>query len=476
MKSIKRKLFLAILLIFSLFLIGIISYSLTFKSYFINEKVDEMTTVAKTINGYFNSNNLTTNTQYISDVSDKYNLQIQIIGKDGVIYGNHGMGMGNPNRFEVVETIDSDITTDIDKTIILDRSTGVKFLNVALHNSKLSISIKTPISAIEDSLNKSIKLLATILTPISLLIFMATFYFSESFTKPIIEITNKASKIERLDFSDSVKVNSKDELSHLASTINNLSSTIETTLNELKSKNIKLQEHIEIEEKNEVLRKEFVSSVSHELKTPITVISGYCQGLDSGMVTNDEDKAYYLSVIQNEAQRMEVIVNDLLDLYKLESNTFKLKVETIQLDELLTNIINKLSFKFADFEVNLTTNIEKSQVTGDAIRLEQAIVNYINNALYHLDENKLIDINLISINSNVKLSIFNSGENIPDESLDKIWKGFFRVDKVRNFKENRVGLGLAIVSEIVKLHGGEKGVTNKPNGVEFWLSLPTYCP
>lgn len=474
MKSIKRKLFLAILLIFSLFLIGIISYALTFKSYFINEKVDEMITVAKTIDSYFSSNNLATNTQYISDVSDKYNFKIQIIGKDGLIYGNHGMGMGNPYRFDVIETIDSGSSTDIAKTIILDHSTGVKFLNVTLYNSRLPISIKTPISAIEDSLNKSIKLLATILTPIIVLIFIATFYFSKSFTKPIIEITNKASKIERLDFSDSIKINSKDELSHLASTINNLSSTIEITLNELKTKNIKLQEHIEKEEKNEVLRKEFVSSVSHELKTPITVISGYSQALDSGVLTNDEDKAYYLNVIQNEAQRMEVIVNDLLDLYKLESNTFKLKVEIIQLDELLTNIINKLSFKFADFEVNLTTNIEKCQVTGDAIRLEQAIVNYINNALYHLDENKLIDINLININGTIKLSVFNSGENIPYESLDKIWKGFFRIDKVRNFKENRVGLGLAIVGEIVKLHGGEKGVINKPNGVEFWLSFPSH--
>lgn len=249
---------------------------------------------------------------------------------------------------------------------------------------------------------------------------------------------------------------------------------IEKTLNELTYKNTKLEEYIEKEKKNEILRKEFVGSVSHELKTPITVISGYIQGLGSGIITTPEDKAYYFSVIEDEIERMNVIVNDILDLYKLEPNTFKINLQVVHIDILLNKILSKLNFKFKDFEINLKTNIEETKVIGDSVRLEQAITNYINNALFHVDSHKKIEIKAINLNNKVVISVFNSGENISSEDLDKIWMGFVRLDKVRNYKEKRVGLGLSIVNEIVKLHNGEKGVINTPKGVEFLLSLNNY--
>lgn len=480
MKSIKRKLFLAIILILSIFVLGVLFYSLLFRPYYINIKLSEMNNVISSIESFLPSNNLNNNLNYISEVSDKYNLQIQIVdnNKDTSIYGMHGMGrnglQGNPNRFSTVKELGE--KEDIVRSVIYDKSTNLEFLNATKINNAIgyTINIKTPISAINDSLHKSLELLSMILIPLSLFILFIVSYFARSFTKPIIAITDKAYKIENLDFTHPLNINSKDEIGILANTINNLSNRIETTLKELTDKNLKLEEFIAKEKKNEALRKEFVSSVSHELKTPITVISGYTQALQSGVIENDDDKNYYLNVINDETERMQVIVNDLLDLYKLESNTFKIQLSAIDLDILVNKILNKLSFKFEDLNIKLTTEIEKCTVLGDSVRLEQAIVNYINNAICHVDDKKEIEIRVIVKGIKVLITVFNTGEPIKKEDLSKIWSGFVRLDKVRNYKEKRVGLGLAIVEQIVRLHNGEKGVTNRENGVEFWISLDIY--
>lgn len=480
MKSIKKKLFLGITFIISIFIFGILTFSFLFKPYFINTKTSEIDNVMSSIDTFLSLNTLDSNIEHISNLCDKYNLQIQVIDnqKEKVLYGSHGNSknfpFANPNRFELIKTLG--VNDTISKFIILDKSTGVEFLSAEKSEVSLgcSINIKTPISAIDDSLHKAVILLSIILIPITILSLIVTSIFAKNFANPIILITDKASKIENLDFQNPIDIGSKDEIGTLANTINNLSSKIEKTLNELTYKNTKLEEYIEKEKKNEILRKEFVGSVSHELKTPITVISGYIQGLGSGIITNPEDKSYYFSVIEDEIERMNVIVNDILDLYKLESNTFKINLQVVHIDILLNKILSKLNFKFKDFQINLKTNIEGTKVIGDSVRLEQAITNYINNALFHVDSHKEIEIKAINLNNKVVISVFNSGENISSEDLDKIWMGFVRLDKVRNYKEKRVGLGLSIVNEIIKLHNGEKGVINTPKGVEFWLSLNSY--
>lgn len=480
MKSIKKKLFLGIIFIISIFIFGILSFSFLFKPYFLNSKISELYDVISSIDTFLSSNALDDNIQHINDLCDKYNLQIQIIDKkkEKSIYGSHGGSKNsqsmNSNRFQFIKTLS--INDNVIQSIILDKSTGVEFLSAEKVENSLgyTINIKTPISAIDDSLHKAVILLSVILIPITILSLIATSIFAKKFTNPIILITDKASKIENLDFGSSINIDSKDEIGVLANTINNLSKKIEKTLNELTYKNTKLEEYIEKEKKNEVLRKEFVGSVSHELKTPITVISGYVQALDSGILKTPEDRSYYLSVIQDEIERMNIIVSDVLDLYKLESNTFKIDLKVVDIDILLNKILSKLNFKFKDFNINLKTNIEKAKVLGDSVRLEQAITNYINNALCHVDDNKEIVIKAINHENKVIVSVFNSGEKISPKDIDKIWIGFVRLDKVRNYKEKRVGLGLAIVKEIIKLHNGEKGIINTSKGVEFWLSLNSY--
>lgn len=475
MKSIRKKLFLGIILILSIFIIGLITYGFTFKSFFIKYKLSEMEEATAKI-----ENSIKDNLEYeainsINEISDNYNLQVQIIDtvNEKIIYGNHGYGGGLGGKFENIQTISEGKGSS--GIILRDRSTGADFLSL-IKESKAGyvIVVRIAISNINESVHKSLELLSIILIPITIIAIFLTSYYASSFTKPIIEITKKTSKIENLEFEDDLNVKSNDEIGKLATSVDNLSQKISSYLDDLKMNNEMLKKMIEKDKENQILRKEFVSSVSHELKSPIAVISGYSQMLNKDIIQDEKDKKYYLNVISDEANRMEFIVNDLLDLYKLESNTFKIDKEKINLGLLIRKTLNKLKFKFEKSNIDLDLHIEESQVYGDEIRIEQAITNYLNNAISHVDDKKYIKVSVINEKENVKISVFNTGENIENKDMDKIWDGFVRLDKVRNYKENRVGLGLAIVNQIIKLHDGECGVENKSDGVEFWIKLKSY--
>ncbi|MEN8077391.1 HAMP domain-containing sensor histidine kinase [Clostridioides difficile] len=479
MKSIKNKLFMGILFILSIFMIGIIIYGFSFKEYFQKEKLKDMKEIILEVEENFDENSIEFMEKFISNLSDKYNVQIDIQNRNNgkVVCATNSSGKntmnggGGQHRFEVTENLG--IKDDIIKEIIHDNSTGTNFLTSIkyIDNEKYQILIRTPINIMEDAVVKSITLLMIIFIPITIIILALTGLFSKKFTNPIIKITEKTSKIEKLDFSDDLNIKGSDEITILAKSVNNLSSTIESTLEELNDKNLSLKKFIDKEKENEVLRREFVSSVSHELKSPIAVISGYAQALEAGIISNEEDKSYYIGVINEEAERMQIIVNDLLDLYKLESNTFKLDVKEFSLDILMKRIIKKNDLRFAENNIKLITNIEAVNIIGDEIRIEQAIQNYINNAISHVDDKKVLEVNLVNKDNTAIISVYNSGKNIEEENINRIWQGFVRIDKVRNYKEKRVGLGLAIVKQIVRLHNGTYGIINKENGVEFYIKL-----
>lgn len=475
MKSIKTKLFFGISLLLSLFVIGIVIYGLTFKEFYIDSKSQELVSVVESFENFNNKENESNINDYISEMLNKHNIQVDIIdnSSNSLVYG---ATIDHINR-KVINGLENltylGKTNGIVKYISQDKITGIKFLNFSItsKNNEYTIIAKSPISAIDNSVYKSIELLLIILLPLTIIMIILTFIFSKSFTRPILKITKNIKKLEKLDFSEKLDIKTKDEIGQLGNSVNTLSHNIKNYVKELEDKNKSLEEYIKKERENEVLNKEFVSSVSHELKTPITVISGYVQMLKSGIIKNEDDKKYYLDTIEDETNRMELMVNDLLDLYKLESNTFKIKKENVRLDELIINIINKLEFKFNKENIILQDDLDKIEILCDKIRIEQAITNYINNALSHVDAKRIIKISVKDERNFVYISVFNTGENINTDDLSKIWKGFVRVDKVRNHKTNRVGLGLAIVEQIVRLHNGEKGVLNKKDGIEFFIKL-----
>ncbi|MBC2580987.1 HAMP domain-containing sensor histidine kinase [Clostridium sp. DJ247] len=303
------------------------------------------------------------------------------------------------------------------------------------------------------------------------LIIILSLVYSNMVSKPLLTLNQAASKMASLDFSSKCNIQREDEIGHLADTLNFLSENLSNSLTSLKNANIKLEEDIEKERKLEKARKEFVAAVSHELKTPISLIGGYAEGLRDD-IFDAEEKNYYTDVIIDESNKMANLVADMLDLSQLESGNFKLTKEDFYIDELLKCTLKKfytiIGEKDITIEMNLTENIK---VKADWHRLEQVITNFVTNAIRHTNPKGLIKVGIEDKKEKALIFIENSGSQIPKEEINKIWDNFYKIDKSRNRKFGGTGLGLAIVKNILDLHKSEYGVINTDLGVKFYFII-----
>lgn len=308
----------------------------------------------------------------------------------------------------------------------------------------------------------------------TLLIGTAIVYFlSQKLTKPIMEISNVAGEISKLNFNEKVEVRSDDEIGILGTNINHISKKLNTVLTELTLANSKLREDIEKEKELEKMRRKFVSNVSHELKTPISMIAGYIEGLKYNIAKTKEDKEYYYDVIIDETDKMNNLINDLLTLSSYESGNFSINKENIDISNLLKNIIDKYRRNIEEKNLDLIIDIpERLIISADSLRIEQIITNFMNNALKYGKEGGNIKITLEDLTDKIKLSFYNSGDKIDEKELENIWTSFYKADSDKKHINSGTGLGLAIVRAIVELHGGSYGAINKKDGVKFFVALP----
>lgn len=305
-----------------------------------------------------------------------------------------------------------------------------------------------------------------------LLIAILSLIYSKVVSKPLRNINLIATKMSELDFSSKCIVNSRDEIGNLSSTLNFLSDKLDTALTDLQSANLKLKVDIEKERNLETMRKEFIAGVSHELKSPISLIEGYAEGLKDNIVEG-KDKDYYFDVIIDEAQKMAALVNDMLDLSQLETGNFKLIISDFNLHELLSNTIKKYSnsFKEKNLSLNFNSNDRLSYVIGDSLRIEQVIKNFITNTIRYTPENGAVNIDVIDEKQNIKVEIENEGVHLDKDELSKIWEKFYKVDKSRLRDVGGIGLGLSIVKNILGLHKSSFGVLNTEKGTKFYFTL-----
>lgn len=297
---------------------------------------------------------------------------------------------------------------------------------------------------------------------------------SNTFTKPLKELTSISKKMSNLDFSQKYEVTTDDEIGMLGTSINILSSNLEKTIKELKMANMELEKDIEETSKISEMRNQFVSDVSHELKTPIALIQGYAEGLIDGIVQDDESKNYYLNVILDEANKMSELTRGLLDLSNLEYGKNELNMQNFNITELINNLIKKQELILDEKNIKVSFDCqEEINVIGDTFRIEQVITNYFNNAIKHLDNKKEIIFSIDDIKKEniVRVSVFNSGENIKEEDIPRIWNRFYKVDSSRNREVGGSGIGLSLVRAIMKQHNMNYGVVNISGGVKFWFEL-----
>ncbi len=241
---------------------------------------------------------------------------------------------------------------------------------------------------------------------------------------------------------------------------------------DLEQKNASLQHDLVLREQSEKMRKEFLSNVSHELKTPIALIQGYAEGLNEGVSEDPESRAYYCEVILDEAHKMNQMVQQMLTLNQLEFGEEEFSMEHIDLISMIrsVNAVSKILLENEGITLNYV-GPEELFVWADPFWVEQVYSNYLNNAIHHCEGEKRIEVVVIEDATSAKIQVFNTGKPIPEESIGRIWEKFYKVDKARTREYGGSGIGLSVVKAIMDGFGKPYGVKNHENGVCFWFEL-----
>jgi len=266
---------------------------------------------------------------------------------------------------------------------------------------------------------------------------------------PLVQMKEATLKMSKGDFTVALSTNGKDELSDLSNAIQLLSDDLH---------------HLREE------RKEFLSSIAHELRTPLTFIKGYTDILYKRDLT-ERDRQKYLGIIIEETNRLSRLIKDLFDLAKMDENSFVIDKESLHLDKFLANIETKLSPAFQEKQIHFFVQCEEGlTLMADSARLEQIILNLLNNALTYCSSGDSTSIIVKRHSRFLQISIKDTGKGIPKKDLPYIFERFYRVEKSRTRALGGSGLGLAIVKELIQAHGGEVTVFSEENkGTTFEL-------
>ena len=362
----------------------------------------------------------------------------------------------------------------------LDHSLQEEYIEMwgLLDNGNLFL-VRSSLEGIKDSASIANTFLAYAALGSILISALIANYLSRKMTTPIMELAQVSSKMKELDFNAKYTGDSKTEIAILGKNINELSETLEHTISELKTANNELQLDLERKVKQEEIRKEFISNVSHELKTPIALIQGYAEGIKEGLAEDPEARDAYLDVIMDEAGKMDRLVKELITLDQLEAGNETVSMERFDLGRMIQDYLKSLELMLAQQDIVLHQNIPDSYyVWGDPFRIQEVLTNYLSNAIHYVEANsfydkKTIRVSMDTINGKRAVVVFNSGKKIPEESIDRIWDKFYKVDKARTREYGGSGIGLSIVKAIMESMHQEYGVLNLEEGVEFFFTVET---
>ena len=370
------------------------------------------------------------------------------------------------------ETIVENENYTIQKTFDL-RSKSFYLESWGYYSDNRTIFIMTtPLASIRESVALSNRFLAYVGLAALVLSSVIMYFATKKVTSPILELSRLSEKMSNLDFDAKYTGQAEDEIGVLGHSMNVLSDKLCETIGELKSANNELQRDIEQKIQVDEMRKDFIANVSHELKTPIALIQGYAEGLTEGMAEEKESRDYYCEVIMDEANKMNKMVRQLLTLTALEFGNDTVSMERFDLSELIQGVISSAGILIQQKEARVRLDMpEQIFVWADEFKIEEVMTNYISNALNHLDGEKILTVRVEELDGEVRVSVKNTGEPIPEEDLPNIWTKFYKVDKARTREYGGSGIGLSIVKAVMDSHHKEYGVRNLEDGVEFWFTL-----
>ena len=335
-------------------------------------------------------------------------------------------------------------------------------------------------TGITDNASVSNRFLIIVGLIVTLVSIVVIFIMANRYTKPILKLADLVQEMRGLDFSARFTDDRSDEIGVLGTGINELSEKLEKTISELKTANNELQNEIEKKSEQEEMRREFIANVSHELKTPIALIQGYAEGLKENINDDQESRDFYCEVIIDEASRMNRMVKNLLSLNQLEFGGGQVQMEHFDLTEMMSSVVGsgQIMFEQKDIELRYHEPEDHIMVWADEYMIEEVLTNYISNAVNHAAavgaDKPVIEVKAelgSGTEDTVRVSVFNTGEPIPEDDIDKIWNKFYKVDKARTREYGGNGIGLSIVKAVMEAHNQAFGVKNYDNGVEFWFEL-----
>ena len=479
-KSVRFKLFFTMCVVILVIILSLVLInSIVLENFYIYSKTATIKQVYQKVNDYYNTENTNVDLKTeLKKIAYKNNFDILIkTDTNLIIFTSDREFLSSTYILKDINEIKSksieENETKINVKVTTDEVNNISymFLTGILDNGYV-LYIRMPISPIEESVKISNTVLLMIGGITLVVAGIIASFISRKFTNPILQLNDIANKMAKLDFSKKYRItDTEDEINELGRSINTMSDKLEATIKELQKNNIELEKDIEEKSKIDEMRKQFISDVSHELKTPIALIQGYAEGLIENVNSDEESRKFYAEVILDETNKMDKLVKQLLELMKLEYGKREFDNEKFNINELINEVLRKCSVMINEKNIKVYfENKEPIYVYADEFYMDQIITNYLTNAIKHAEEvekETKIEIKVEKVSNKIRVSVFNTGENIPEEDLQRIWGRFYKLDSSRNRQDGGSGIGLALVKAIMNNYRNEYGVENKKNRVEL---------
>ena len=441
------------------------------KPYYRNDRLKTIDAISETMETLLLKDNL--------NQSDLESAARTVIGNNvcAIIYNENGKSIYYPpDSLGQLCMLDKQITVN-DKTFII-KNNPEEFIEILKTENPLSLTINSPFTDIEMLLyGKQIKtnlanyyiILNTPLEPIEsyidfilnqyvyyalIVIFIAlvlAFFLSQNISSPIIKMKDEANKLAQGNYDVEFKTNSFSEINDLASTLDDATGKL-SKVNDL--------------------RKDLIANVSHDIKTPLTMIKAYAEMIKDISGDDPKKREEHLNVIIQESDYLDKLVSDMSELSKLQSGVIEVNKDNFDLKKCIDNVVLLLAKAINEKNIELILDVDDCVIYADEIKISQVIYNYLSNALKYSDDSSKITIRTINDEDKVRLEVIDNGSGISPEALPYIWDRYYKVDKNFNRSVNSTGLGLAIAKAILEAHNAKYGVDSKLNeGSTFWFEI-----
>ncbi len=458
-------------------------------TYYISKKKPVLTGLYEVLNsmnyvkteGFYNGLLSQSDVLYLQQLCEKNGISLLVADSSFNMIFRHGIASEKmqSRMMEILFSSSQDNETVLEKNdncrlvTVKDTQLNMNYLEMSgVLNSGNMFVMRIALENIQESVMVSNRLMGYIGTGMLLFCSVLMLIITKSFTQPILELADLSRQMSHLNFSAKYTGNRDDEIGILGKNMNHLSEELEQTISRLKQANLELQRDIAKKEQIDEMRKEFLSNVSHELKTPIALIQGYAEGLLEDFTQDQESRDFYCSVIIDEANKMNKLVKNLLNLNQIEFGNQGVSMERFDIIALISGVLNASDILMEQKEAKIYFDDSKEYyVWSDEFQIEQVLTNYVSNALNHLGGEREIYIDVLERGDKIRVSVMNTGQLIPLEDIDKIWQKFYKVDKARTREYGGSGIGLSIVKAIMENLHQQYGVENKENGVLFWFEV-----